>query len=73
MTTFHVDRVGIAEAADLKGITRQAIWLAVQEGRVNSVQGQEGAWLVYLDEKWDGWKASMKKGRRGVYKDVHRG
>ena len=64
-----IERLGLREAADRKGVSRQAIWQAAQEGRVNSVQ-VDGVWLIYADEKFAGlnWKkrrTDCGKTRRG--------
>ncbi len=45
----------ISEAAEKKGISRQALWLAIRRGIFNARKTSGGMWLVEEDEKWDAY------------------
>lgn len=45
----------ITEAAEKKGISRQALWLAIGRGLFNARKTSGGMWLVEEDEKWEAY------------------
>jgi len=72
--TVTVSRISMLDAADRRGISRQAVWDAIQAGKLNAVQvkGSEdwvrGEWYVYLDEKWEAWRVRpnvLRKAAKG--------
>ena len=72
--TVTLSRISMVDAATRRGISRQAVWDAIQAGKLNAVQikGSEewvrGEWYVYLDEKWEEWYVRpnvLRKGARG--------
>ncbi len=42
----------ISEAAEQKGISRNAVWLAINRGQVNARKTSGGMWLVEEDRRW---------------------
>ena len=66
--TIEIQIVSITEAARLKNTSRQTTWAAAVAGTLNSVTNDEGAALVYLDEKFRAWTVS-RRGRRGEIKN----
>ena len=46
----------LSEAAVSKGISRNAIWLAINRGEITARKTSGNMWLVEEDEKWDHYK-----------------
>jgi len=46
----------ISEAAEQKGISRNAMWLAINRGQVNARKTSGGMWLVEEDTKWNDYE-----------------
>lgn len=45
----------ISEAAESKGISRNAIWLAINRGQFTTRKTSGGLWLIEEDEKWEAY------------------
>lgn len=50
----NLRRVSISAVAEKKGVSRQAAWVALGDGRLNGVC-ISGVWMVYVDEKFAEW------------------
>jgi len=46
----------ISEAADSKGISRNAVWLAINRGQFTTRKTSGGLWLIEEDEKWQAYQ-----------------
>lgn len=46
----------ISEAADAKGVSRNAIWLLIRSRRLNARLTSGGIFLIEEDEKWDHYR-----------------
>lgn len=51
--TVQIEVLSLPAAAARKGVTRQAMWKAVKDGRVNAIQDDTGDWHVYVDDRLD--------------------
>jgi len=56
----------ITEAADAKGCTRQAIYDAIDSGKINVAQSESGkVRLVIVDGRFDTWHPSPTRQKAG--------
>lgn len=46
----------LVEAAARKGISRNAIWLAISRDALTARKTSGGMWLIEEDEKWDAYR-----------------
>lgn len=45
----------ISEAADSKGISRNAVWLAINRGQFTTRKTSGGMWLIEEDQRWEAY------------------
>lgn len=46
----------ISEAAETKGVTRNAVWLAIRRNALTVRKTSGGMWLIEEDEKWQAYQ-----------------
>lgn len=57
----------ISEAAEAKGISRNAVWLAINRGQFTTRRTSGGLWLIEEDQKWQVYRPKPHpKGRRAT-------
>ena len=49
--TIQLEVLTLPAAAARRNVSRQAMWAAVKNGRVNAVQDDAGDWHVYVDDR----------------------
>jgi excisionase family DNA binding protein len=61
----------ISEAAVSRGISRNAIWLAIRRGELAARKTSGGLWLIEEDDKWAAYSPRKDKGA-GSPRDARR-
>lgn len=53
----------ISEAAEAKGVTRNAIWLAIKRDELTVRKTSGGIWLIEEDDRWKNYKPRNYRNR----------
>lgn len=61
--TVNLKMVSVFTAAKMKGVSRQAVWLALGDSRLNGVCSN-GVWMIYIDSKFTEWNPNRSRKNR---------
>jgi len=62
----------VSEAAAAKGISRNAIWLAIGRGVLTTRKTSGGIWLIDEDDRWLAYQPRKNKRRRDPSAETER-
>ena len=57
--------VTLAEAAEAKNLSRNAVWKAIMRNEFTARKSSGGIWLIEEDEKWHNYLPRNYSGKRG--------
>jgi hypothetical protein len=52
--------IPLTQAAEIKNTSRQAVWQAIQDGRLDGTQPSRD-WFVLLNDRWTAWEPRRQR------------